>query len=198
MYNAKMQMNINITITSVGVVALALSTSIHRCLLFLRVNQLDDQRVYGSSDKRPSVTFRIKIQRLVAAGYIRQPLAFIDQEESMRGDPRSKDKKEVGEAFSVESMGFNMRQIMNFKTVLYIVGGIMCGVLGLTNSFGLFFYLFIGVLGSICLLVKMGFDAKRFTASSIINFLMSDLVNPNHVMSFILFWTLAYALVYIY
>ena len=116
----------------------------------------------------------------------------------MRGDPRSKDNKEVGEAFSMESMGFNMRQIINFKTVLFIVGGIMCGVLGLTNSLGLLFYLSIGVFGSCCLLLKMGLDAKRFTATSPANFLVSDLMNPNHVMSFILFWTLAYALVTIY
>ena len=116
----------------------------------------------------------------------------------MRGDPRSKDNKEVGAAFSMESMGFNMRQIINFKTVLFIVGGIMCGVLGLTNSLGLLFYLFVGVLGSCCLLLQMGLDAKRFTATSPANFLVSDLMNPNHVMSFILFWTLAYALVYIY
>ena len=74
----------------------------------------------------------------------------------------------------------------------------MCGVLGLTHSKGLFFYLFIGILGSLCLLLKMGLDAVRFTATSAISFLMSDLVNPNHIMSFILFWTLAYALVYIY
>jgi hypothetical protein len=93
------------------------------------------------------------------------------------GDPRAKDAKEVGEAFSMESI---------------------CGVLGLTHSLGLFFYLFIGILGSLILLLKMGFDAKRFTATTAVNFLVSDLVNPNHAMSFILFWTLAYALVYIY
>ena len=114
------------------------------------------------------------------------------------GDPRGKDVKEVGEAFSMESMSLNMRQIIGFRTVLFLVGGIACGVLGLTNILGLLFYLFIGVLGSFTLLLKMGFDAKRFTASSAINFLMSDLANMNHGMSFILFWTLAYALVYIY
>ena len=114
------------------------------------------------------------------------------------GDPRAEDAKEVGESFSMESMNFNMRQIMGFRTVLYLVGGITCGVLGLTNFLGLFFYLFIGVLGSTTLLIKMGLDAKRFTASPVINFLASDIANPQHAMSFILFWTLAYALVYIY
>jgi hypothetical protein len=95
-------------------------------------------------------------------------------------------------------MGFNMRQIMGVKTVLFLVGGLICGILGLTNSYGLFFYLFIGLLGSLSLLIRMGFDAKRFTATSAYNFVISDLANPNHAMSFILFWTLAYALVYIY
>lgn len=74
----------------------------------------------------------------------------------------------------------------------------MCGVLGLTNSLGLLFYLFIGVFGSASLLLKMGLDAKRFTATPAAIFLVSDLMSPNHAMSFILFWTLAYALVYIY
>lgn len=114
------------------------------------------------------------------------------------GDPRAKDAKEVGEAFSMESMGLNMRQIMGFRAVLFLFGGIVCGVLGLTHSLGLFFYLFVGILGSLTLLLKMGFDAKRFTATTAAKFLVSDLVNPNHAMSFILFWTLAYALVYIY
>ena len=101
-------------------------------------------------------------------------------------------------AMSTESMGHNMRQIMTFRSMVFIVGGVVCGILGLTGLLGLIFYLLVGILGAVALWLKMGFDSRRYTGIGGPGFLLSDLLNFNHILSFILFWTLAYALVFIY
>ena len=100
--------------------------------------------------------------------------------------------------FSMESLGSNMREVMWVRNIAFIVGGCACGILGITGLLGLLFYLLIGIGTALVLMVKMGFETEKYTSVPGYLFIVVDLVNMNHMMSFTLFWTLAYALVYIY
>ena len=99
---------------------------------------------------------------------------------------------------SMEAMGMNVRQMMMLRTVVFIAAGAICGILGFTGLLGALFYLTVGVLASVAVLVVVQFEPKKYFMVSNIGLLGWDLLNFNHILSFILFWTLSYALVYIY
>jgi hypothetical protein len=98
---------------------------------------------------------------------------------------------------SMEHLRRNMTQIDMARTFLCIVGGVIAGVLGLTGLSGLgcFVLVCLAISGSLALL-KMNGDIKMYTNMSFASFTASDL--QKNGLSFILFWTLTYALVYIY
>ncbi len=98
--------------------------------------------------------------------------------------------------FSRESMGHNMRAIDNFRTLLTLVGGCCAGILGCTGFNGAILYFAIYLVLQLCLLFLMGFDSEKYTAVSPARFIISGI--EGYILSYILFWTLAYALVYIY
>lgn len=98
--------------------------------------------------------------------------------------------------FSIESLQINMRRANTFQTVIQIVGGIIAGVLGLTSWEGMMFFLGVSILITLALLIKMKFDPKVYLNMSSFNLFIQ--CSSNHVLSFILFWTMSYALVYIY
>jgi hypothetical protein len=100
------------------------------------------------------------------------------------------------EKISMEQLMKNNQQIDKFQTVLYISGGIISGVLGLTGLKGLFLYIALAVVISIALLVRSKFSLGKYTESSLLGLASNGL--SNYAMSFVLFWTLAYALVHIY
>jgi hypothetical protein len=79
---------------------------------------------------------------------------------------------------------------------MYIVGGIVAGILGLTGLQGLVVALFTAALSTLALSVKMGFDVLTYTNNSPLSFMLSGA--QANSMSFLLFWTLSYALVHIY
>lgn len=90
----------------------------------------------------------------------------------------------------------NMQQIDAAHTVTYIIGGIIAGVLGLTGFEGLLILLVVAGFSAVLFTVKTKFNVKGYT-----NISLFDLVKlgiSSHLMSFILFWTLTYALVHIY
>jgi hypothetical protein len=100
------------------------------------------------------------------------------------------------EKISMEQLMKNNQQIDKFQTVLYISGGIISGVLGLTGLKGLFLYIALAVVISIALLVRSKFALGKYTEASLLGLASNGL--SNYAMSFVLFWTLAYALVHIY
>ena len=100
------------------------------------------------------------------------------------------------EKVSLEALSFNNRQFDMFRTVLFLVGGILSGVLGLTGLNGLFMYLAVAVASALSLICRMGFRQSRYTTVSTLGFTTGSL--SNYALSYVLFWTLSYALVHIY
>lgn len=96
----------------------------------------------------------------------------------------------------IESLMGNTRKIDVFQTVLFIIGGISCGTLGLTSLNGLVFFLFVSVAVALGIPTKMNFDTMLYANTSLVNLWIQGI--SSHVLSFVLFWTLSYALVYIY
>jgi hypothetical protein len=105
-------------------------------------------------------------------------------------------KKDYAPIISLETMAQNQRQIHMAKAVIFIFAGLICGVLGLTGLYGLLFYIAVNVVSSVVFMAKMGFQTMKYTNSDPISFALSGILN--HALSFIMWWTLAFALVYIY
>ena len=97
---------------------------------------------------------------------------------------------------SGENLMFNMRQVERYRTIMFIIGGVVTGTLGLTSLHGLLALVILGLLSSILLNMKMGFNVLKYTNLSNVQFFLTGI--QSNLMSFILFWTLFYALVYIY
>jgi ER membrane protein complex subunit 6 len=97
---------------------------------------------------------------------------------------------------SMDILQKNMSQIDISRTFLCIVGGIVAGILRCTSLSGLLCFVVIYLTIAAILGIKIFFDYKQYLNTSFGLFVVSDL--QKNILSFILFWTLTYALVYIY
>ena len=99
---------------------------------------------------------------------------------------------------NAEAVGSNVASMYYVRSWMAIVGGGACGVLGLTGLAGLVFYVALHVLTSLALLRAMRFDVSDFVpgSPSALSFALSGM--GDQALSFILFWTLAFALVHMY
>ena len=109
-------------------------------------------------------------------------------------DNQQQDSK--NEKMSMELLMKNNQQLDKFQTVIYIVGGIISGILGLTGLEGLALYVALAIVASVALLLRMQFKVDKYTDASLIGLATNGLTT--YAMSFVLFWTFAYALVHIY
>ena len=96
----------------------------------------------------------------------------------------------------VETLMLNMKQMELARSFLCLVGGCLAGILNATNVRGLLVFLMLYLFIVLGLSVKMGFDFRNYANSTFFGFLSNDI--SKHALSFVLFWTLTYALVYIY
>jgi len=90
----------------------------------------------------------------------------------------------------------NVEQIFFIRTFVSIIGGCCCGILGLTNWDGFAFYLFTAALTAIVCWMKMGGKGVKTYFTSASAFTVDGLVGA--CMSYVLFWTLLYDIVYVY
>jgi len=97
---------------------------------------------------------------------------------------------------NMEKLQMNARNIDLVRTILYIVAGVLCGILGLTSVEGLIFFIVISVLISNAIAISMSFNAKQYMNSTHIALWLQGM--QSQAMSFIMFWCITYALVYIY
>lgn len=95
-----------------------------------------------------------------------------------------------------DALMFNIRNLETFHISLAIVAGIVAGILGLTSLRGLYLFLGVAVLSLVGLLAKMKFDSGKFVVGSILQFEFS--MFSGQVLTYILFWTFAYAIVHLY
>ncbi len=85
------------------------------------------------------------------------------------------------------------------RTIVVIAGGVVTGILGYTGLAGFLCYVLVFMTGSLALLSKMGFKPSQYTSSgSLIAFMFDDVMSQQLTLSFLLFWTLFFALVHIY
>lgn len=96
----------------------------------------------------------------------------------------------------MEAMMGNGNQISRTRVLMCIVSGIICGILGLTSLHGLLFFIASSITTDLAIITKMKFNLKEYTNASFIQFFLDGFSST--AMSFILFWTLAFAVVYIY
>jgi hypothetical protein len=110
----------------------------------------------------------------------------------MQFDQNDEENKYV----SVDLLRRNMSQIEVAKSLISIMGGVAAGVLGCTGPQGLLVYAGVSVATTAALSMRMGGQMKAYTNSTFLGFMTGDLQKSS--LSFVLFWTLSYALVYIY
>eukprot|EP01095_Lingulamoeba_sp_RSL-Kostka_P009775 TRINITY_DN3393_c0_g1_i1.p1 TRINITY_DN3393_c0_g1~~TRINITY_DN3393_c0_g1_i1.p1 ORF type:complete len:110 (+),score=1.30 TRINITY_DN3393_c0_g1_i1:44-373(+) len=107
-----------------------------------------------------------------------------------------KDSSSGEEKFSRKFVSINRRVVYNARIMISVIAGIYAGIMGATNLFGLIIYLMISILLlSLVLILKIKFDFSSFFQSKLLIF-KEGLFQG--LMTFVLFWTLAYNIVHIY
>ena len=107
-------------------------------------------------------------------------------------DQHDEDAKNIAPEF----IHHNLKHVDVARTLLSIIAGIYAGILRCESLSGLICFIVLYTIIALSLAFKMKFDVKMYTNSSFIVFAAGDL--QKNGLSFILFWTLTYALVYIY
>ena len=97
---------------------------------------------------------------------------------------------------SMEAWQRNVMEIDGARSSMSIVIGIATGILNCEGLYGLITYLVMYFMLDLAILSKMNFDSMKYANQRTIIFFVGDLAK--HALSFILFWTLTYALIYIY
>mmetsp|Transcript_1981 Transcript_1981/g.2473 ORF Transcript_1981/g.2473 Transcript_1981/m.2473 type:complete len:128 (+) Transcript_1981:265-648(+) len=98
--------------------------------------------------------------------------------------------------FNLPAAQLNKKKMDTVRSFMGIVSGCVAGVCGLTGLEGLVCFFVLHLAVSLSLLMKMKFDLKSYSRESMISFMMADL--QKNGLSFMLFWTLFYGLVYLF
>lgn len=106
------------------------------------------------------------------------------------------DHRDESEFISEESMMHNMSAIDSCRSYLTIFAGVATGILGATGLRGLYCFLGSYLFISLAMLLKMRLDPEAYTKDKLPFFVVGNI--GRYGLSFVLFWTLSYALVYIY
>jgi len=110
------------------------------------------------------------------------------------GDSDGKGSQEV---FDMNAYRANMRKMDKIRSFMGIVSGCVAGICGLTGLAGLACFLILHITVSLSLLTfKMKLDLSSYSRESMLAFLTADL--QKCAMSFMLFWTLFFGLVYLF
>ena len=114
--------------------------------------------------------------------------------EPSRRNPRA--ARSAKNLFDRDAMAHNLNAVDGCRSYLTLFGAVGAGVVGATGLRGLLFFVGTYVLGSIALLTRMRCNPVDYTSESLTKFVIMGA--PGYALSFVLFWTLAYALVHIY
>lgn len=97
---------------------------------------------------------------------------------------------------NVDTMKRNIRQVDLARIVLYMAVGTICGVCGFTSMKGFLFYIIASLAITCALAATMGFNTKAYINETFFELFISSM--SGQIMSFIMFWTLFYSLVFVY
>ncbi|VEU33774.1 unnamed protein product [Pseudo-nitzschia multistriata] len=108
--------------------------------------------------------------------------------------PDASDDKDV---FDVTTLRYNLQHVDTVRSVMNIASGCVAGICGLTGWQGLalFLLLHLAVL-TIIWATKMNFQLRSYTRQSAWSYATANVQQSG--LSFTLFWTLFYGLVYLY
>lgn len=132
------------------------------------------------------------------------PMANISQQGPMGAGPNaggaSNDETvvESKNVYDFEAMKYNESKMEKIKSFMGIVSGCCAGILGLTNGLGLLFFVVCHLVVNGMILIQIQGDLAKFRGvqCSMGGFLMEGI--QNCAMSYMLFWTLFYGLVYLF
>mmetsp|Transcript_4364 Transcript_4364/g.12201 ORF Transcript_4364/g.12201 Transcript_4364/m.12201 type:complete len:127 (-) Transcript_4364:1397-1777(-) len=100
------------------------------------------------------------------------------------------------DVFDMQAANLNMKKMDTVRSFMGIVSGCVAGVLGLTGLSGLVCFLILHLTVSFAILAKMKFHLHTYSRQPMIAFLSADL--QKCALSFMLFWTLFYGIVYLF
>lgn len=101
------------------------------------------------------------------------------------------------EVFDFHAQQHNVQKMESIRSFMGIINGCCAGILGLTNSMGIVFFIFMHLVVSACLFMKIGGDLEKYRkGTGMAGFWLEGL--QNCFMSYMLFWTLFYGLVYLF
>ncbi|KAG7360499.1 Rab5-interacting protein Rab5ip [Nitzschia inconspicua] len=104
------------------------------------------------------------------------------------------DEKEV---LDITTLRYNAQSIDTVRSVMGIVSGCVAGICGLTGWAGLACFLVLHTLVLVLIWAfKMNFQLKAYTRQSAWSYATANIQQSG--LSFTLFWTLFYGLVYLY
>eukprot|EP00568_Trieres_chinensis_P003982 CAMPEP_0183291876 /NCGR_PEP_ID=MMETSP0160_2-20130417/1140_1 /TAXON_ID=2839 ORGANISM="Odontella Sinensis, Strain Grunow 1884" /NCGR_SAMPLE_ID=MMETSP0160_2 /ASSEMBLY_ACC=CAM_ASM_000250 /LENGTH=126 /DNA_ID=CAMNT_0025452741 /DNA_START=115 /DNA_END=495 /DNA_ORIENTATION=+ len=123
------------------------------------------------------------------------PMANLDAGPSAggTGETTGGEGKDV---FDLAADNHNAKKVDKIRSFLGIASGCVAGVLGLTGLSGLVCFLVLHLIVNLSILAKMKFNLRAYSRQSLLAFLAADL--QKCAMSFMLFWTLFYGLVYLF
>eukprot|EP00608_Synchroma_pusillum_P007716 CAMPEP_0198430646 /NCGR_PEP_ID=MMETSP1452-20131203/14739_1 /TAXON_ID=1181717 /ORGANISM="Synchroma pusillum, Strain CCMP3072" /LENGTH=119 /DNA_ID=CAMNT_0044151087 /DNA_START=33 /DNA_END=392 /DNA_ORIENTATION=- len=98
--------------------------------------------------------------------------------------------------FSTEKYMANTKAVDFVRSTMFIVAGVIAGILGCTSSQGAFLYLGFQLFTNLGLAASMGFATKDYVNKTLVGFCLSDLTKNG--LAFVLWWTVSYGLVHIY
>lgn len=99
-------------------------------------------------------------------------------------------------AFYIDALGYNMKQLELYSIVVYLLAGSIAGILGFTGLNGLILFILISVTAYFALYLRMNLATLSYTTSSLLS--LSFSAGSSQALTFVLFWTFAYALVHLY
>eukprot|EP01083_Nonionella_stella_P062464 162377_1 len=116
------------------------------------------------------------------------------QQPGQAGTAPGEDSMEV---FDMHAQMQNMQKMESIRSFMGIVSGCCAGILGLTDIRGIAFFVAMHLLVNGCLLGRVGGNIDKYRkGTGKVGFIMEGA--QSSFMSFMLFWTLFYGLVYLF
>lgn len=105
--------------------------------------------------------------------------------------------EEPTEVFDFFAQQTNMQKMERIRSFMGIISGCCAGILGLINWSGIIFFVVMHIVVATSLLSRMEFTLSKYRkGSGIVGFMMEGA--QSSFLSFMLFWTLFYGLVYLF
>mmetsp|Transcript_21407 Transcript_21407/g.59421 ORF Transcript_21407/g.59421 Transcript_21407/m.59421 type:complete len:120 (+) Transcript_21407:152-511(+) len=115
------------------------------------------------------------------------------------GPPPPEDQSKSKELFNINNHRNNLQVVYFCRVYAAIVGGVFTGIIGVTGFFGiLHLVLWQGVFTGLLVLKSQTASKDKRYFTSMRELLLDQAFNSTTLLTFILFWTFAYSLVYVF